>query len=285
MKKIILLLLLTTTFTTHLICMDAEQRELTLWKQIDAPIQRKIIFDFFISSLNSTDTPQVARDHMKNMIRVNKELCAFVNRPDITRTIIGNVSNHCNQHYVAQIIGTAGAQNYIMRSECFYNFDRKDYTSSVAQLIEQGADINYYPINGQSIRECNWSSACHDESPHNILRGVVHSYREAHVPPLMAVRRKQGEIYTPLHLAIRAQNIPIIELILLHKPRIKCVLDAVNTRNPEIIELILQQEDIPLDEARKGLNIATIQEDHSAIKLFETFFHNLMVKHSTDLTT
>jgi hypothetical protein len=223
-KTIISLLLI---FSNSIMCM---KQQLSITPAPDLPME---IMDLCCTDLyKSYDTPEKFHYGTIKMCLINKAFYSYTNNPITIRTIFNNA--HIEPVYtrgtLVRLINIDDfAKSYIKQSEKLFDTIHTIDNDGIRHLVNTGADVNYAD---------------------GLLRGVYdkcvifktqHNYEKTKLLlKLGADINTTSGTETPLKQAIRNQDIDMIKLLITYKPMVPCLKEAIKTKNPTILELILE---------------------------------------------
>jgi hypothetical protein len=269
MYIIIISLLLITTFPNHLIGM--KRAPSTIIEKTQCPtkktkpeiipptlpfeLQIKIFLDFSSYGLTKHNAYETCR-HVTNIAHITRALSIYVNAPKNIRDIINGIADDHTDHYsIANKIDIRGAKNYIHQNNRLslqLISNSPPYPNLLKEMITAGADINYKNNLGKPfLHRASERSCLHTKTLLDFGANPNVTYQEK----------------TVLERAIKNKNLEMIKLLLAHKPHNKCLHAAIDTQDTEIIGLILQQKDIPIDQLKYA--IRTCNERNDEIELLQ----------------
>jgi hypothetical protein len=256
MKKAIIPLLLVTTFSTNLIGMKRNQSIIPL-----PALPVDIVQDIFNKSCHSYKTSKEFCYGVMRMCLLNKAYYSHINNPNTIRNIIDSMpidayfsrGTLTRGNNITSPIKLTGIDNYILQSEMLCKNIHTLNIEEIKQLVHDGADVSYsYPLYNifSPISNCLMlDKVRYNDEKIQLLLELGADINKTH-----AIWTE----YTPLKSAIQSQNIEIIKLFITYKPHYKCLQEAIQTGNPRIVQLVLQQEGISIDEIKEGMKKADI---------------------------
>jgi len=261
MKKLFIASLI--VLTNNVWCMDqpADQKE-SPNHVLSFIIEKEIRNKHLLNSFNRDS--DIAKE-IKNFSLVNKSWFTFFNAPDTTRTIISKASfEFCNEYRkcVAESLKHIAANNYIIQSQKLYENIATLTENEIKDLITAGADVNY-KIHNMAMPIFHMELDC---TKLELLINLGTDLNKALI----------DDKFTPLEYFILGQQIDHIKLFIKHKPHKKGLVCAIQTRKKEIIDLVLQQTDIPIEEIQQARATADKIDDPQ----LKTFFMNLLNNYS-----
>lgn len=238
--------LLPIIFTHHLIGMLQPKNPPNPFYAVPE-IRDDVIYNLFPYAFNKNDSPKIIRSTLHSMCCVNKKLNLLIRQQDITHTIIDKIGY--NQDYWALAIKTPTTRNYLNKSVHLYKYITQMKANTITSLLKTGADINYCPVKKRpllfkSLKSYNSTRLLLDHGVN--LNVIFHSK-------------------TALQRMIEKDNFIMSKLLLSYNPHNKCLPIAIFYKNPAIIHLILQCNNIPLSELNESLAIALVQKQNKQI--------------------
>jgi ankyrin repeat protein len=173
-----------------------------------------------------------------------------------------------NQYFIAKKIGIRGTKNYIAQNNLLsikisdpYGLLPVPY--SIEELvIQQGADVNFRSIKGYFL--------------YLTVKNNHYTYTKQ-LLELGANPNFTEHGKTALELAIKKENLSIIELLLQYNPENKGLVAALKNGNSSIVNLLLAKKKLTEDELSQGYLYAftTNPANDATIVLINHFFTNL----------
>ncbi|HLC07615.1 MAG TPA: hypothetical protein VJJ26_05555 [Candidatus Babeliales bacterium] len=223
---------------------------------IEQNIRKEIVESFKFGN----NTPKYMERTIKNIRAVNESWRTYFDEPNIIRTIISNASSiPCYRGLLAHSINLSSVKNYLNQSEelncSIATIDR----NKIKDLIKAGADINYcYQHAGKIV-------------VFPILLMAQDDYDKTKLLLDLGADQNIACALTPLGFAMLINAIKFIQLFLEYHPRCKHVKEAIQTENLEIVQLILQQKDIPTEEIEIAKEFAIEQKNDTFIQLLNEY--------------
>lgn len=185
------------------------------------------------------------QNNICNISLINKDFYRQVNLPHNIRSIVNNADpTGCRRGYLANIRPLPAVKNYIQQSEKLHININVLTHDQIKKLVEAGADANYCCYFANS-KYC-YSVLMHTRSDYDKTALLL----ELGADPNMS-NGVQGP--SPFQYALFTKDIALLKLFLAHKPRLRHVKAAVQTKNDEIITLVLQDKNIPITELNEAL--------------------------------
>ena len=250
-----------TTFSANILCMRQQLSITPL-----SPLPTELVKDILDKSCHCYKTSKEFYYGITCMSLLNKAHHSHINNPNTIRSIINSIPIGAYNSRGALIRGNimspikmTGITNYILQSETLCENINKINIDTIKKLVYNGADVNYFHTQGS-------------EEIFPPIYKIDKNYEKTKLLLELGFDinfncRLEG----PLARAIRKQNIDMIKLFITYKPHYKYLIEAIQTKNPEIIQLILQQEDIPLEKIKEGKKIAHEHDDIKVIKFLNAY--------------
>jgi ankyrin repeat protein len=237
-------------------------------------IEHKIFIESIPRMAKMTDTAIMCK-YIHNLSLVNKRCNRCINQPDVIRPIINHIYDNASfimnpdQSSIARKIAIRGTKNYVAQNNLLLlKILPPDFSGllpipySVEELVDLGADVNFRSLKGYFLSLT--------------VKNNHYTYTKQ-LLDLGANPNLTEDGKTALELAIKKENVAIIELLLQYNPINKGLLVALKKGNASITNLLLAKGKLTEDELAQGhLYAFTANPANAAtVVLINHFFSNL----------
>lgn len=255
MTKLLFTLLTTLFINNPLLCMKRPRTE-TSEEQTSKKIcsldpskqylPTDIIISTFIESFKTgVNNSKTIQNNIHNVSLVNKDFYHQVNLPHNIREIINNAGHRLCRVFLANTLTLPAVKNYVQQSENLHTKINLLTHDQIKKLVCAGADVNYCCC--LDVSKYSYPVLMHTRNDYDKTALLL----ELGADPDMS--NGHENVPTPFQYALVTEDINLIKLFLAHKPRLKYLKTAVQTKNDEIITLILEDKNISIPELNEAL--------------------------------
>lgn len=209
----------------------------------------EILISAFINSFKiGANFPRTVQNSILNGILVNKDFYRQINLPHNMRRIINFAEYTCLcPGFLANRLTLPAAKNYVQQSENLHTHINLLTHDQIRTLVSTGADVNYCSYDEDS--KYSYPLLMHTRDDYGKTTLLLELGADSNIT------NGRFGVPSPFEYAVSTENIDLLKLYLAHHPRLKYLCTAIETKNDEIIALILLDKNIPLRELNKALNI------------------------------
>lgn len=270
MNKYVFTLIAIVTINNYALCMKRPRNEVSdeqpskkicsFEQPSEQHLPTEILISAFINSFKiknpytprNVDYPKKIQNNIHNASLVNKDFYRQVNLPRNIRSII-NLADHAHpcRGFLVNRLTLPAAKSYVQQSEKLHTNINLLTHDKIRELVSAGADVNYCCC-AKDSKYC-YPVLMHTRGDYGKTTLLLELGADSNMT------NGHPGIPSPFQYALSTENIDLLKLYLVHQPRLKHLCIAIETKNDEIIALILLDKNIPLAELNKALETVMLK--------------------------